>query len=806
MNDDDNEPVCSYCFVCHKESDEKLVPATKASFPCGHYIYCDRHGEGRVGNYCPVSECGQKIESIKDINIFPFNTDESTPCGRCLWRGTDIDDDADNIKNFCLSNATYAHSCTETNLGLLFCADHAKFLGSNFFPVSPAKGWNNADLKCMFCQQGLYGTDLFRIIPYHQELSGLDDLQEDYEARLKKTEFSKKYSVISRYFEPSFWRNGFIPEDYGPGEFAQSPLETLQFAIYNRINIDIFRHTFSGIQNNINDDEVFKNEILLNKTRSARLPFLQRIHSDSQTLLHLAVVHRKHNDRILAFLCSVYKKYGLTLTDITEDGMNYTPLHYLFHVWMHEELRDSSILLHPVINILCTLSGINARDTLDRSALVIFIQFVDNALRNYEDQIDENAAFRRQNERLPAEITHSLKFTIDILKNQGADTNFSLHQYKLFFAKHYIEGLCEDTIILIWNDQMLKTFMAAHLNADGLFPYVDSIFASKNYIYGSKVDFNPIYDRDYLGFTADGSKIWLHSRFYNLETGYFEAPFLSLDYDMTALSPKDDLLLFSESPDDTDKLLVDINKRRIVGKLHTKNEDPDDPYYLGCTFSNDGNMIAFARGTKFFQSPTADKTKWNCVVVLSTKTGDVVGQFQGQNDDVDLVVFSPNNKHIVSGSLGLIILWNIETRVIEKELKVPNDSSFFTGDIVFSADGKSLCICSNNKEKQTYLVLLYDTVTYEITKTLDAHKDKVMYLDYSSDGMYLCSASLDGNVRIWDTKTWKCIRTIFCEELVPYKIRFSPDSKKICVLFCKREFMEKDNQGTFLRVYTVLEQ
>jgi len=40
-----------------------------------------------------------------------------------------------------------------------------------------------------------------------------------------------------------------------------------------------------------------------------------------------------------------------------------------------------------------------------------------------------------------------------------------------------------------------------------------------------------------------------------------------------------------------------------------------------------------------------------------------------------------------------------------------------------------------------------------LVATLTGHEDEVNSVDYSPDGQYLASGSLDGTVRIWDTRT-----------------------------------------------------
>ena len=67
-----------------------------------------------------------------------------------------------------------------------------------------------------------------------------------------------------------------------------------------------------------------------------------------------------------------------------------------------------------------------------------------------------------------------------------------------------------------------------------------------------------------------------------------------------------------------------------------------------------------------------------------------------------------------------------------------------------------------------------------LLQSLPAHSDPVTSVQFSTDGTILLSSSFDGLVRLWDTETGKCLRTLVDESNAPVALaRFSPNCKYI---------------------------
>lgn len=108
---------------------------------------------------------------------------------------------------------------------------------------------------------------------------------------------------------------------------------------------------------------------------------------------------------------------------------------------------------------------------------------------------------------------------------------------------------------------------------------------------------------------------------------------------------------------------------------------------------------------------------------------------------------------VVSGSFdGLVEIRNLSDGTVLHSIKY-GDASVY--DVCYNADDSIVAFCME-KEKD---VLLWNLSDDSITK-LEGHTDAVRTLQYSSDGKYLVTGSLDGTAKVWSTSDYKCVLTI----------------------------------------------
>jgi WD40 repeat protein len=79
------------------------------------------------------------------------------------------------------------------------------------------------------------------------------------------------------------------------------------------------------------------------------------------------------------------------------------------------------------------------------------------------------------------------------------------------------------------------------------------------------------------------------------------------------------------------------------------------------------------------------------------------------------------------------------------------------------------------------VIFAYSAVVYgqlAAAKVLQGHRAGITSVQYSKDGAWLASASLDGTARIWSTGDWKTVKVLNHGAEV-YTIGFSPDGKTL---------------------------
>ena len=127
-----------------------------------------------------------------------------------------------------------------------------------------------------------------------------------------------------------------------------------------------------------------------------------------------------------------------------------------------------------------------------------------------------------------------------------------------------------------------------------------------------------------------------------------------------------------------------------------------------------------------------------------------VGELKGHTKEVSGVTYSPKGDLIATCSYdGKMKLWKVsgETYTEVMEVKYGKKAKDRLRCVKFGPDGKKVALGSDDG-----VIRVFDIENQNVSLFLRGHEHSVMALDYSSDGKYLFSSSLDGSFRAWDTE------------------------------------------------------
>jgi WD40 repeat protein/serine/threonine protein kinase len=185
-------------------------------------------------------------------------------------------------------------------------------------------------------------------------------------------------------------------------------------------------------------------------------------------------------------------------------------------------------------------------------------------------------------------------------------------------------------------------------------------------------------------------------------------------------------------------------------------------------FSPDGKWIVSAHGDAIVRLWDADSGK-------EKKT------LKGHTGLVSSVVFSPNGKRIVTGSHDQTVkVWDAETG--EEQVTLPKHTRK-VNCVAYSPDGKFIVSGGGNNDPQGKPLpgelKIWDAKTGKEVKTLEGHTAEITSLACTKDSRKLASASNDGTAKIWDVVAGKEILTLHGNARV--SVAFSPNGEHIAV-------------------------
>ncbi|MYB64737.1 hypothetical protein F4X73_08605 [Candidatus Poribacteria bacterium] len=184
---------------------------------------------------------------------------------------------------------------------------------------------------------------------------------------------------------------------------------------------------------------------------------------------------------------------------------------------------------------------------------------------------------------------------------------------------------------------------------------------------------------------------------------------------------------------------------------------PSEFWRLVNAFSPDENMVAVT--TSRYQTGTiylwdiANPSKSLLGRIFNPKSIQPKYTFQGNQQEVTALAFSPDGKILASSGEGLDInLWNTESG--SKLLTLTGDRSSID-NLVFSPDGNML---ASAYYSTVYLWDLTDLTTGNLVRKIETHSGAQTLL-FSPDGRHLVSGGWDGKIRLIDSDSGQVLST-----------------------------------------------
>lgn len=193
-----------------------------------------------------------------------------------------------------------------------------------------------------------------------------------------------------------------------------------------------------------------------------------------------------------------------------------------------------------------------------------------------------------------------------------------------------------------------------------------------------------------------------------------------------------------------------------TGVLASIITGPNGRWYT-VAISRDGNYIAGG-----FHD--ADHT----VKVWDLKSGKESATLKGHTGNVWCVIFSPDDKHLISAADDSVKLWDFKKG---EEIRTLEAHAYRLSQVAMSPDKKKIACCDHSSK----MAKVFDADTGAELASLPGHTTDILAAAFSADGKLLATGS-DTEVLIWSADTWELIKKI---ESPAGWLAFDPDGKTL---------------------------
>jgi WD40 repeat protein len=234
-----------------------------------------------------------------------------------------------------------------------------------------------------------------------------------------------------------------------------------------------------------------------------------------------------------------------------------------------------------------------------------------------------------------------------------------------------------------------------------------------------------------------------------------------------------------------DGKMLASGSRDGTARLWDLDHPPETP--LLKAHHNGIQPIAFSPDGRYIATGAWDRT----ACIWDVRNRRLLHTLPPQEWAVLSLAFSPDCRTLATGTaFSHLRLWDVATGRMRRKLwemprTVGPNYVRTCNSLLFSPDGKLLVAGygSTNWGGRDYepVLRVWDTATWRPLRTLHGHRHAISALAFSADGKILVTGSYDRTVRFWQAGTWRLLRTLadFSERVE--SVILSPDGRKMAV-------------------------
>ena len=181
---------------------------------------------------------------------------------------------------------------------------------------------------------------------------------------------------------------------------------------------------------------------------------------------------------------------------------------------------------------------------------------------------------------------------------------------------------------------------------------------------------------------------------------------------------------------------------------------------LALNLPQDHQICAFAKTSDVLATTSNAKknSKREPVQFYEIPSGKLLNTLTLEGTDfvADDLAYSNTDKYLLARQQNNLSLIDIEKRSIQT---IPNpDSSLIGLSHAFTPDDKYFVKGTNKGNIEFYNIA---NKQWESAKAINAHKQPIRGIDFSKNGLYMFTASMDNTIRVWNWETKKLLATLY---------------------------------------------